>query len=59
VPTSLTMSPTLTTTTDGSVLVGVTDQGGRPLWRRPAGPAAPLPVAHGARGGGYWVSPFL
>jgi surface antigen len=59
VPASLTTSPTLTTTTDGSVLVGVTDQGGRPLWRRPLGPAAPLPVAHGARGGGYWVSPFL
>jgi hypothetical protein len=59
VPTSLTDSPTLTTAADGSVLVGMDVRGGRAVWRRPAGPTAPLPAAHGPRGGGYWVSPLL
>jgi surface antigen len=51
-------SPVLTTTVSG-VLVGVTDRHGRAVWRRPLGPSGALPAAHGPRGGGFSVSPWL
>jgi hypothetical protein len=41
------------------VLVGVTDGAGHAVWRRPVGPTALLPVAHGPHGGGFTVSRFL
>jgi surface antigen len=59
VPPSLTSGPAVAEAPDGSVLVGVTDGRGRAVWRRPAGPVSLLPVAHGPRGGGFTVSPFL
>ncbi len=51
-------SPVLATTVDG-VLVGATDRRGRAVWRRPLGPSGGLPLAHGARGGGFSVFRFL
>jgi hypothetical protein len=41
------------------VLLGATGRNGHALWRRPIGQGAVLPVAHGPRGGGFSVSPFL
>jgi surface antigen len=54
---SETRSPGLTSTV-GGVLVAVTGDHGRAVWRRPHGPSD-LPPAHGPRGGGRWVSRFL
>jgi hypothetical protein len=57
VPSSETASPTLASTVDG-ILVGAQDQHGGTVWRRPRHQTR-LPVAHGPRGGGFSVSPFL
>ncbi|MBO0847382.1 MAG: hypothetical protein J2P22_18445, partial [Nocardioides sp.] len=58
-PAPLTMSPTLTGTPDGGVLVGLTDRAHRLLWRRPLGPGTLPPAAHGVRGGGYRGAPLV
>jgi surface antigen len=54
---SETRSPGLTSTVSG-VLVAVTGEHGRAVWRRPHGPSD-LPAAHGPRGGSRRVSRVL
>jgi surface antigen len=44
--------------TVGGVLVGADNARGRLVWRRALGQSV-LPAAHGPRGGGYSVNPFL
>jgi surface antigen len=51
-------SPALTTTV-GGVLVGMTGAHDQAVWRRPLGQAGSMLAAHGPRGGGFTVSPFL
>jgi surface antigen len=57
-PASETDSPALTSSVNG-VLVGVTDRHDHIVWRRPRGPAEPLPPLRGAHGGGLSVSWLL